>query len=215
MVASNCSRVIPTSPCREESKPTTLDRVKPMKTAHKAAAAGGGAILLACTFIQPWEGLWTTAKVDTVGTGRPLTWCYGETKGNVHAGQHFTPKQCSDMLERRLPEYNAEISPCIHVPISDKTRAAFISFAYNVGSARFCHSAITQRLNRGDYRGACNAMLPYDHAQGRAVKGLANRRTAERKMCLEGINEPPPKPREFTLFEKLKLFFLTIFKGIF
>ena len=161
-----------------------------MRTIHKAGAAGGaGAIILACAFIQPWEGLWTTAKVDTIGTGRPVTWCYGETKGPVKVGQKFTPQQCSDMLAKRLPEYNAEISPCIKVPVSDKTRAAFISFAYNVGSSAFCHSKIASRLNAGDAKGACDAMLAYNHAQGRVVKGLTNRRNAERNLCLEGLTD--------------------------
>lgn len=44
-----------------------------MSTLKKAGAAGAGAILLATAFIKPWEGLWTTAQVDTIGTGRPVT----------------------------------------------------------------------------------------------------------------------------------------------
>jgi lysozyme len=115
------------------------------------------------------------------------------------------------MLEKRLPEYNAEISKCIHVPVSDKTRAAFISFSYNVGSSAFCRSKIASRLNAGDAKGACDAMLAYDHAQGRVVKGLTNRRNAERRLCLEGVNEPTPKP--LTIWDKIKLFFLSLFKG--
>jgi lysozyme len=166
-----------------------------MRTAHKIGA-GLGAVALACSFIKPWEGLWTTAQVDTIGTGRPATVCYGETEG-VKVGQRFTPKQCSDMLAAKLPRYNAEISRCIHVPISDKTRAAFISFAYNVGSAGFCRSTAARRLNAGDSRGACNALMQWTRAQGRVVRGLVNRRTAERALCLEGINEPtsPKKSR--------------------
>ncbi|MCK1367610.1 lysozyme [Bradyrhizobium sp. 62] len=160
-----------------------------MKTAHKAGAAGAGAIVLACAFIQPWEGLWTTAKVDTIGTGRPVTWCYGETEGPVKVGQKFTPKQCEDMLAAKLPRYNDEISRCIHVPISDKTRAAFISFAYNVGSAGFCRSSSARRLNAGDYRGACDGLMQWTRAQGKVVRGLVNRRTKERQLCLEGLTD--------------------------
>lgn len=164
-----------------------------MKTSHKVG--GAGAIALAVAFIQPWEGLWTTAKVDTIGTGRPITWCYGETEGPVKVGQQFTPKQCSDMLAAKLPRYNEEISKCIHVPISDKTRASFISFSYNVGSAGFCRSETAKKLNAGDSFGACDALMSWTRAQGRIVKGLVNRRTSERKLCLEGLNEPnPTKP---------------------
>ena len=183
-----------------------------MKTSAKAGAGGAGAIALACAFIMPWEGLWTTAKVDTIGTGRPITWCYGETKGGAKVGDKFTPKQCEEMLKKRLPEYANAIDPCIQVPISDKTRAAFISFAYNVGSAGFCRSSVVKKLNAGDARGACDSMLQWNRAQGRFVKGLDNRRRAERKVCLEGINEPTPP--ELTFRQKVQLAVNSIWKGI-
>lgn len=183
-----------------------------MKTSTKAGAAG--AIALAVVFIKPWEGLWTTAQVDTIGTGRPVTVCYGETEG-VKLGQRFTKEQCSDMLKAKLPRYAAEIAPCIKVPISDKERAAYISFAYNVGSAGFCRSSAASRLNAGDHRGACDALMGWTKAQGKVVKGLVNRRTAERKLCLEGVNEPakPVEKPALTIWQKIKLLFLAIFKG--
>ena len=83
-----------------------------MKTSHKTATAAGGAILLAVTFIKPWEGLWTTAQVDTIGTGRPVTYCYGQTSefGNVKPGQKFTPQQCDDLLAKSLPKYWDDIA---------------------------------------------------------------------------------------------------------
>lgn len=187
-----------------------------MKLVHKAGATGAGAILLACSFIQPWEGLWTTAQVDTIGTGRPVTYCYGQTNeaGDVKVGQKFTPQQCSDLLAKTLPKYNAEISKCIHVPISDKERAAFISFAYNVGSAGFCRSSAAKKLNAGDHAGACDGLMSWTQAQGRVVKGLVNRRSAERKLCLEGVNtKPPAAPEPISFWQKLKLFFLSLIKA--
>ena len=183
-----------------------------MGTARKVGGASGAVITLAAAFIMPWEGLWTTAKVDTIGTGRPITWCYGETKGGAKVGDKFTPKQCEEMLKKRIPEYADAIDPCIQVPISDKTRSAFISFAYNVGSAGFCRSSVGKKLNAGDARGACDAMLQWNRAQGRFVKGLDNRRRAERKVCLEGINEPPPP--ELSFRQKAQLAIKSIWKGI-
>jgi lysozyme len=198
-----------------------------MSTLKKAGAAGA-VIAAACVFIQPWEGLWTTAKIDTIGTGRPLTWCYGETIGDAKLGQRFTPKQCSDMLAKRLPQYADAIAPCIKTPISDKEYVAYTSAAYNFGSAGFCRSTIAKRLAAGDRRGACDALMQWVHAQGRVVKGLVNRRTAERKLCLEGIGEPvsvpvvkptaspkkPVPPTPPTFWERIKLVFTSIWKGI-
>lgn len=180
-----------------------------MGTARKVGGASGAAVTLACAFIIPWEGLWTTAKVDTIGTGLPPTVCYGETEG-VKVGDHYTKKQCEEMLAKKLPRYAAEIAPCIKVPISDKTRAAFISFSYNVGTAGFCRSSAARRLNAGDPRGACDALMQWTKARGRVVKGLVNRRTAERKMCLEGINEAPPEP---SVRQKIQLAIKSIWKG--
>lgn len=183
-----------------------------MKTSTKAGAGGAAVITMACLFIQPWEGLWTTAKVDTIGTGRPITWCYGETIGGAKVGDKFTPEQCSEMLKKRLPEYANAIAPCIKVPISDKTRAAYISFAYNVGSAGFCRSSAAKKLNAGDPKGSCDALMQWNKAQGRVVRGLTNRRAAERKLCLEGLNEAPSKP-EIRWWQKPVIAIKTIFKG--
>jgi lysozyme len=195
-----------------------------MKTSHKVGGASAAVIAAACVFIQPWEGLWLTAKVDTIGTGRPVTVCYGETEG-IKLGERFTKEQCSDMLKKKLPRYAAEIAPCIKVPISDKTYAAYISFAYNVGSAGFCRSSAAALLNRGDARGSCDALMHWTKAQGRVVKGLVNRRTAERKLCLEGIGEikrasvetpkapEVKKPEPMGMWERLKLVLKFIWKG--
>lgn len=156
-----------------------------MITSNKVAG-GAAVIALACAFIQPWEGLWLVAKVDKIGTGRPVTACYGETEG-VKLGQRFTKQQCDEMLAKKLPRYAAEIAPCIKVKISDKTRAALVSFAYNIGSPRACKSTAFKLLNRGNIRGACDALMNWNMAQGRVVKGLTNRRAAERRLCIEGI----------------------------
>jgi lysozyme len=185
-----------------------------MKNAHKAGAAGAGVLVLACSFIQPWEGLWTTAKVDTIGTGRPVTVCYGATRSEIpdlKAGEKFTQQECSDLLKKSLPKYWNGIAPCIHVDLPDKAKAALISAAYNAGPAAVCKSPMVAKMNAGDLSGGCNAFGTwYVRAQGRVVKGLVNRRAGEKQLCLEGLKQAPAKP---SFLEKLKLIFLSIFKG--
>src|SRR5689334_24258754 len=115
-----------------------------MSTAKKATAIGGGALVIAAAYIAPWEGLWTTAKIDTVGTGRPPTVCYGATKAEIptlKVGDKFTKGECDELLLKSLPKYANAIAPCIKVPVSEKEFAAYISFAYNVGSAGACRSS--------------------------------------------------------------------------
>lgn len=188
-----------------------------LKTRHKVGISAG-AITAAITFIQPWEGLWTTAKVDTIGTGHPVTYCYGMTSeaGRVEVGKKFTPKQCTDLLAQTLPKYWDEIAPCIKVPLPDKPKAALISAAYNAGSAAVCRSPMVAKMNAGDIKGGCQAFSGwYVRASGQVVKGLINRRNGERKLCLDGAADPvvipKPAPRP-TFWQRLSAFLSSIFK---
>ena len=149
------------------------------------AAATAAAITIAVPLVAQFEGLWLTAKPDRLAYNIP-TVCYGETEG-VKIGDTYTPQECADMLARKLPRYANEINKCIRVEIPDKTRAALISFSYNVGTAGACRSTAFRRLNAGDIRGACNALMMWNRAGGKVVRGLTNRRAIERKLCLEGI----------------------------
>lgn len=160
-------------------------------TARRTAItiASAAAIAAALPAVKAYEGLWLVAKVDTIGTGRPVTACYGETE-NVKLGEKFTKQECDDLLTVKLKRYDAEIGHCIHVDLPDDTRAALISFAYNVGSAGACRSSTVAKMNAGDIRGGCQALMQWTRAQGRVVQGLVNRRAKERALCLSGLNAP-------------------------
>lgn len=162
----------------------------PRKTAITVASAA--AIAAALPAVKAYEGLWLTAKVDTIGTGRPITACYGETE-NVRLGQKFTKQECDDLLAVKLKRYDAEIGRCITRELPDYTRAALVSFAYNVGSAGACRSSTIRKMNEGDIRGGCEALMQWTRAQGHVVKGLVNRRDKERKLCLAGLEQKPKK----------------------
>jgi lysozyme len=141
--------------------------------------------MLVCTaLVGGFEGLYCTAYPDKLAHGLP-TVCYGETEG-VHLGDTYTPEQCADMLAAKLPRYYSELQSCIPgVTLSDNEKAAYTSFAYNVGSGAFCHGSVSARLRKGDHKGACNAMLAYDMASGKHIPGLLRRRRAERDLCLK------------------------------
>jgi lysozyme len=144
--------------------------------------------LAACAMLAGgYEGLRCIAYPDQLAHGLP-TVCYGETEG-VKLGDHYTPEQCRDMLAHKLPRYYAKISKCIHVPLSDNEKIAYTDAAYNLGPKPFCKGPIHWKLNNGDHRGACNALLQYDHASGKKVPGLTRRRHEEAKLCLT-----PDKP---------------------
>ena len=138
-----------------------------------------------CTLVASFEGLSTTAYPDKLAHGLP-TVCYGETEG-VSLTDKYTPQECADMLAAKLPRYYAEIAACIKVPVSDNEKAAYTSFAYNVGSQGFCRSGALKLLNSGNHKAACRALMAWDMASGRHIPGLARRRAAERDLCMTGL----------------------------
>ncbi|NBE05919.1 glycoside hydrolase family protein [Rhodobacter sp. CCP-1] len=149
-----------------------------------AGVAGlGAALAAAVAIIAPWEGVELRAYRDIVGVP---TICYGETRG-VQMGDVATLEECQTMLARGVAEFERAIRPCLPAVLPAETRAAFISAAYNIGSAGFCRSSMSRRALAGDLRGACDALLMWNKAGGRVVRGLVNRRNAERALCLQGL----------------------------
>lgn len=149
----------------------------------KAAATGiAAAVAIAVGVIQPWEGRSLVPYRDIVGV---LTWCDGETKGKPKA--IYTDAECDLITEREVARYEVDIRPCLPADLPPKTRAAFISAAYNIGAGAFCRSSMARLAKAGNLRAACDALLRWNRAGGREVRGLTNRRTAERRLCLEGL----------------------------
>lgn len=168
---------------RKGAHPPPADHVptKPKtSTGKKVVVGGGAAIALATPLIMGFEGLYTKAYRDPVGIP---TICYGHIE-NVKMGDKFTPAQCKELLQKDLPRYDKQVLKCIKVPMSNGTHAALISFTYNVGGGALCKSSVARKINAGDLRGGCDALLLYNKAGGRVLKGLERRRAEERKLCL-------------------------------
>lgn len=145
----------------------------------------------AVPLIAKWEGLRTTAYLDTIA--RPPVWtvCYGETKG-VRAGDSYTKAQCDAMLAREVREYREGLHRYFTAQtkaarLTAKRDAAYTSLAYNAGISAIGKSTATRRLNAGDIRGGCEALGWWNKAGGRVVRGLASRRADEVRLCLYGL----------------------------
>jgi lysozyme len=171
-----------------------------VKNTHKTAitVATAAALAMVLPAVKKSEGYWATARVDTVGTGHPCTGGYGETEG-IHCGERHSENYWANLLKIRLAdEYDREIGKCIRVQLPDSARAAMIDAAYNAGSAAVCRSPMVAKMNAGDVRGGCEALRGwYIRASGRVVKGLINRRTSERHMCLEYLTVTPKVTSSF------------------
>lgn len=157
-----------------------------MQTGRKAAFGGAAlaaVVAVALPVIQLWEGRSLVAYPDVVGVA---TICDGETRG-VRMGDAATPAECDAMTAAAVREFEAAIRPCLPAELPTKTRAAFVVAAYNIGAAGFCGSSMARRAVAGDLRGACEALMMWNKAGGREVRGLTRRRAAERALCLEGL----------------------------
>jgi lysozyme len=141
----------------------------------------------ATVFLVQWEGLTLVAKHERIDPPGVITVCNGITnhdQPDLKEGDRFTPAQCKDLLAGALPKYNSCIQDNIKVDLPPRRHAALLSFVYNVGCGNARKSSVFRKINAGDVRGGCDALLNWTQADGKFVQGLLNRRRAERELCL-------------------------------
>lgn len=162
------------------SKP---DKV-PSRLPTLTALIGAAAAITLVPEVQRWEGREHVPYKDIVGI---WTVCDGDTK-NVIPGQAQTDAQCDARLEQQLIAHAKPVMQCVP-GLKDRPNqlAASVSLAYNIGTAGFCKSTAAKRFNAENWRGGCDAFLSWRFAGGREIRGLLNRRKAEREICLRGV----------------------------
>ena len=155
------------------------------------AGVFGVAIALASVIVVGFEGRRLHAYQDTGGV---WTLCDGHTRG-VKRDDIATPGQCDEYLSADLLEANAVVDSCITAPMTTNQRAAFISFAFNVGPGRagvkdgLCvlkngkQPFVRRMANDGRWKDACEGLLLWARAGTEKLRGLARRRAAELAMC--------------------------------
>lgn len=173
-----------------------------MTASRTAKYVGTSAVVgILVGFTPQWEGMDKVAKRDMIGTGHPITYCYGQTSefGDVKVGTKFTKVQCDAKLAESLPTYVEPIGKCIKVPVPVKVMAAVVDGGYNAGTAAACKSPMVAKINAGNIRGGCEAFDRwYVRSAGKERRGLILRRAgekygdhrkSERALCLEGVND--------------------------
>lgn len=112
--------------------------------------------------------------------------CNGNTR-DVNPNKVRSDAECAALLSAETERLAQSIYAQVHQPISQKTLASFVSFAYNVGSGAFSRSTLLRKYNAGDFIGACREMFRWVYAGGKYVPGLYNRREIEFRLCVEGL----------------------------
>lgn len=173
------STTMPSTPSLETE---TMSSAVPTKVVRNSVL-GAGLLAAAAAFIAPHEGLRQEAYYDPVGI---LTVCYGHTGPDVKKGLRYSEEQCQRILKNDIQRH-AEALDCIKTPLTEHQKVAFVSFAFNIGTTKFCKSTLVKKANAGDMKGACKELdkWVYGKKNGKMVKlpGLVKRRAQERQVC--------------------------------
>lgn len=153
----------------------------PLRTAQAVA-------VLAAAFIGGWEGYAPVAVHNSFDPRNVITIGHGLTNYDLpglKAGQKCGKEvDCATLFQKAMGKYDTELLRHVHVAMPPHRHAAMISFVYNVGEGNLARSSVVRYLNAGQTTKACNALLQWTKANGRVLKGLVNRRKAEREWCL-------------------------------
>lgn len=97
----------------------------------------------------------------------------------------LTLDYAEDLLERDLAQFERSVLALTKgVALTQEQFDALVCFTFNVGMGAFAGSTLLKKLKAGDYVGAADEFLKWDHAGGKVLAGLTRRREAERKLFL-------------------------------
>ena len=144
--------------------------------------------------VKEFEGCKLTAYRDAVGV---WTIGYGTTAraglGIIPtSGMTITQAEADQLLADGLNKFADQIRPMITSDLNDNQFGACVSLAYNIGAYGFNRSTALEKINDGDYAKAADAILLWNKAGGKVLKGLVRRREAERKLFLTPVFEQLP-----------------------
>jgi lysozyme len=165
---------------------------------NRTLLTGLGASAIAVALIAGFEGYSDKSYDDGVGV---QTIGFGSTRHQdgapVKPGDTVTPQRAVVMLARDADAIAQELAACIgEVPLYKHEWDAYVSWAYNVGSAAACRSTLVKKLkstltptlSQGEretlYAEACRELLKWTRAGGRELPGLVKRRQAEYRLCM-------------------------------
>ena len=131
-----------------------------------------------------WEGERRVGYLDIV---KVPTYCFGGTGPEAVVGKRYTGAECRTQLAEDAYAHALPLTRCIYRELPPETFAALISLSFNIGVAGACRSSAVRYANAGDLKRACDAITRYDRAGGRVIRGLQNRRAAEKRLCLRGV----------------------------
>lgn len=113
-----------------------------------------------------------------------LTIGYGRTI-DVRPYEITTEEAETIWLDKYVKTIADQILAIVKVELSNNQICALIDFVYNLGIGNFKSSTLLRKINQGDFSAAANEFLKWNKAGGIVLKGLENRRIAERMLFLD------------------------------
>lgn len=145
------------------------------------AAALSAAGLLA---IAGFEGFSSEAYIPVDGDVPTIG--FGHTQ-DVRMGDTVTVTQALSLLREDVRAAESGVLSCVTVPLTQGELDAYVSLAYNIGTAAFCGSTLVRKLNDGDRLGACDEILRWHFSGGVSLNGLVDRRAKEHDRCVAAV----------------------------
>lgn len=171
-------------------------------TGGAAALIVSGALALFSTDLQQFLGRWegggqNVVYADKLAKDLP-TVCKGITKHTspypVVVGDYWSTERCAEVERMVVSKGQLGLADCIDVVINQPILDALSSHSHNFGVPSTCASRAVGLINSGRVAEGCNALAhgpdgtpAWSYVDGKFVRGLYNRRLAERALCLSGL----------------------------
>ncbi|OXL40022.1 muraminidase [Enterobacter mori] len=148
-----------------------------MSNAMKTTGNGGIAL------IKQYEGLRLTTYKDAVGIP---TIGYGHVENPVPPGgtRTISAEAAEQLLREDLQRFEHDVNNMLTVEVTQNQFDALVSFTFNLGPANLQSSTLLRKVNSGDFDGAADEFLKWNHAGGQVLAGLTARRNAEKSLFL-------------------------------
>lgn len=136
---------------------------------------------IAVSFIAKYEGMKLTSYPDPATGGDPWTVGYGSTGPHVTPGMTITKAKALGLLRddvgHAVRKLYSVLTPAAIDSLDEAQWAALISFAFNLGAKKTW--SIWKHINTGKLDLVPGEIMRFTRANGKVMKGLVNRRSAE------------------------------------
>lgn len=136
--------------------------------------------------VKQFEGF---SRIPYPDSGGKLTVGYGHL---IKPGESFTEiseEQAENLLRQDMQEAADSIQKHVTVLLNENQFSALLSLVFNLGPAPLL-GGLGRCLNAGDYDGASQRFIIWDHSGGQVVPGLRNRREAEQALFNKPVDPP-------------------------